>query len=217
MRLSFTAFLPIALTGMVMTSSVKADEACTVAYDDAISELILGESCVEVDGMCPDTCAELFAALDSACAGKSYTDADHGAEEEYNQAITVTVFQLVSITGACEDADLTPPAGEATTCTDAFTEASLEVLVGDSCTEVDGMCPDTCKELLTSLDSTCDGKSHDLDGEDTKYNSALTRATFSEFIDDACADEISGAILVPNASAALVMGSIALISSFHFL
>jgi hypothetical protein len=212
MRL-LTAFLPIALTGMLITSSVDADEACTAAYDAAGLEVALGDSCTEVDGMCPDTCAELVASLDAVCAGKSYTIED-GTEEVYNQAITVQVFQLLS-TGACVDVDLTP--GE-DTCDEVFIGFTVEVLVGDSCTEVDGVCPEACEELFTSLDSTCDGKSYSVDGEETKYKRGATIRAYKLLMDPACADEISGAtILGTNASAALVTGSIALISSFLFL
>jgi len=216
MRLSFTAFLPIALTGMVIsTSSVNADEACTTAYDTFIADTFVGgDSCTEVDGMCPATCQEVVTTLDSACAGKSYTD-DDGVEEEYEQAINVAAFQFL-FDGACADADLI--AGEAT-CTEAFFDFTVEGVLGEGCAEVDGECPDTCEALFTALDVACaGGQSYTVDGESTKYNRGDTVDALSILVDGACADEIDGAtILGTHASAALVTGSIAVISSFLFL
>ena len=220
MRLSFTAFLPIALTGMVIiTSSVNADEACTATFstlmgDAAFEDSLFGDACAEVDGTCPDTCQELVTTLDSACTGKSYTDPD-GVEEVYEQAITVASIQLF-LDGACADADLI--LGE-TTCTEAFIDFTVEAVLGDSCEEVDGECPDTCEDLFTALDSACaGGQSYTVDGESAKYDRGDTVEALSYLVEGACADAIDGAtILDTHASAVLVTGSIAFISSFLFL
>lgn len=213
MRLSFTAFLPIALTGMVIsTSSVNADEGCQAAYDAYVADA--GDSCAEVDGMCPDTCQELVTTLDSACAGKSYTVVDRG-EEVYGQAETVFSLKL-SIDGACEYADLIP--GE-TTCSEAFFYFSLFVLGNFSCARVDGKCSSYCQDLATDLESACaGGQSYTVDGESTKYNQG-DAADALQLAEGACGDAISGAtILGTHASATLITGSIAaVISSFLFL
>ena len=189
MRLSFTAFLPIALTGMVIiTSSVNADEACTAAYDAFFADALFGDSCVEVDGMCPNTCQALVTTLDSVCAGESYTD-DDGVEEAYEQVTTVFALQFF-LDDACADADLI--AGEAN-CSEAYSDFYFEAFLGDSCAEVDGMCPSTCEDLFTALDIACaGGQSFTIDGESTKYNRGEIVLALSVLVEGACADGISG-------------------------
>jgi hypothetical protein len=185
MRL-FTVFLPVALTGMVITSSVHADEACTAAYDLANTSAAQRGSCTEVDGMCPDTCGEFIATLYSACNGRSYTDS-FGKDTEYDHFTSVAIFQFNDFDGACAEVDFTP--GE-DTCDEAIARFTIRAIAGDSCTEVDAMCPDTCKELFATLDSTCDGESYTEEGSSTEYNQATLVATFQLlFFTGACADD----------------------------
>jgi hypothetical protein len=212
MKITFNLSFLLCISS-VMMPVVNADEACTTAYEAFVVEASLTDSCTEVDGMCPDTCQALFTTLDSACAGESFTQ--DGVEEAYEQVTTVAAFQQV-FDGACADADLIP--GEAT-CTEAFFDFSLGAFLGDSCAEVDGMCPTTCEDLVTALESACtDGQSFTVDGETDVYNQGDAADALSILVEGACANAFSGAtILGTHASATLIMGSIAVISSFLFL
>ena len=165
--------------------------------------------------MCPDTCQELVTTLDSACAGKSFTDLNDVERVYYEQAFLVAAIQLL-LDGACADADLIP--GEPT-CTEAYLDFTVDTVFGDSCEEVDGMCPSTCEDLFTALDIACaGGQSYTVEGESAKYNRGDAVEVFSYLIEGACIDAISGAtILGTHASATLIMGSIAVISSYLFL
>jgi hypothetical protein len=160
------------------------EETCDEAFAGFILEASNGLSCEEVDGMCPDTCEELFTALDFVCAGKSYIR--YGRDEEYHQATLVASFQFFFFDGACAEADLTP--GEET-CDEAYAGFNLEALSRFSCEEVDGMCPDTCEELFTALDSACAGKSYIRYGVEQEYNQAtLVASSQFLFFDGACAE-----------------------------
>ena len=195
------------------------EDSCTEAYTGSTLEIIAGGGCRQVDGMCPDSCEEIFTVLDSACTGKSYTG-DDGEEREYYHFTTVANFQLAYIFGACADADLTP--GE-DTCEELITELRIRGNFGDSCEEVDGMCPDTCEKLFTTADSACDGKSFNMEGKETKYNRDQIVREFSTNTLGACADTIRESFPIlgtdgaPILGTALVTGSIAIISSFLFL
>jgi hypothetical protein len=221
MRL-FAAFLHIALTGIVIiTSFVNADEACTAAYDAARVEVSQGDSCNEVDGMCPDTCTEIFATLASVCAGTSYTQTDEvGVEFDQEYTVLDVAFLKLFMDGACVDADLMPGGGDNNSCDEAIADLGIDLGLGDSCREVDGMCPDTCDALFDAVDVACAGKSYSVSNssEDLKYNRGQIVSLYSTYMKQSgmgtCADAIgSGApILGTHASAALVTGSITLIS-----
>ena len=64
-----------------------------------VFEVDFGDSCVEVDGMCPDTCQALVTTLDSVCPGKSHTDVD-GGEEVTDKLRSFLVFNFLSMAPA---------------------------------------------------------------------------------------------------------------------
>ena len=137
-------------------------------------------------------------------------------EEEYEQVTTVAAVQFLLDGTCCADVDLI--AGE-TTCTEAFFDFTLRAILGDSCAEVDSKCPRTSQDLIIALESACaGGQSYTIDSKSTKYNQGDAADVLLAVIEGACVDAISGATnLGTHASATLVLGSIAIISSFLFL